>query len=153
MKTTKSPFYSLLLVTSLSIYADQEPAPAQTPEQANTDTSQKEQPDQSAANATPQQHHHHHHHKPDPTPQVLGHFAQIVGNFITLLQNPNNPQHVTANVSNMVGNIVGMVMAAVKHGDLPANATQDDIDAFVRSLDHAQLADVVIKRTQQTINV
>lgn len=81
--------------------------------------------------------------KYDPTPAVLNNFAHVVGGFIGILQDPNNPENVGANVSNMLGHMVNIAVEITKRGLLPVNPTQEDIARAIENLDDALKAELV----------
>ena len=97
-----------------------------------------------------------HHHpqnqkeKYDPTPAVLTHFAHVVGGFINIIQDPHNPDHVGGNVANMLGHMVNIAVEATRRGDLPPNATQEDIAHFIENLDDELINELVAIAMSQT---
>lgn len=80
---------------------------------------------------------------------VLANFAQIVNHFFNLVQDPENEENVKQNALNIAGNVMNIAAHAMRTGQLPANATEKDIQKYVADLDEnmkVQMAAILIKR-------
>ena len=70
------------------------------------------------------------------TQVVISNFANIVNCFFNIVQDPNNPQNIGENATNILGGIVNIALTAAKNGELSLDASQDEIDAFIQKLEH-----------------
>ncbi len=89
--------------------------------------------------------------KYDPTPAVLNNFAHVIGGFISIVQDPNNPENVGASVANMLGHMINIAVEMTKRGNLLFNATPEDIAYFINNLDaelKAELVNIVLNKTR-----
>jgi len=71
---------------------------------------------------------------PNDSQVILGHFGNIVGNMFNIMQNPENPQNVGANITGIFANIVGLAVHAVQD-KLGPDATEEEINEFIKILD------------------
>jgi len=70
---------------------------------------------------------------------LLNHFAGIVGNFFSIIQDPDNPQVVGTSIANMIGGMINIVVEAIKNDQLSSNANQEEITRYVETLLDNQL--------------
>lgn len=65
---------------------------------------------------------------------VLANFANIVGNFFTMVQAPNNPQHVGNCLASVANGIYNIIVEAIKSGKLSPDADQETVTRYIREL-------------------
>lgn len=70
----------------------------------------------------------------DKTKKILGQFFNMLGNFFSILQDPNNAEHVTANVTNMLAGAVNIVAEGVKSGDLILDGDNAHVRAYAEEV-------------------
>ncbi len=65
---------------------------------------------------------------------LLNHFAGIVGNFLTMIQDPNNPQVVEQSLANMISSTINFAFEVIKNDQLSSNPNQKEITRYVETL-------------------
>lgn len=86
----------------------------------------------------------------DPEGQaVLAPFANIVGNFASIVADPYNPVVVAPNLASIFVGILNMAMEAMKYGALLNDNDGDDLITYVRIRDlHKKLCALVKKNSR-----
>ena len=81
------------------------------------------------------------------TQVLLNHFAGIVGNFLTMIQDPNNPQVVESSLANIISSTINFAFEVIKNDQLSSNANQKEITRYVETLldDQPQLKKRLVK--------
>jgi len=82
---------------------------------------------------------------------VIGHFGNVVANFFTMLQDPNNPQHVVNSISGMIGSMANIVIEGIKRGEISINDDQEAIEQWALECAR-ELEDPVRKRVLSTLS-
>jgi hypothetical protein len=77
---------------------------------------------------------------------ILAGFAQIVGNFFNIVQNPKNAAVVGGNVAAIVHKIVDTAVEAMRRGELSLDPSPEEIEAFSR-----RVADTVSDQVSRSI--
>jgi|GEM_PF-5555732 len=70
----------------------------------------------------------------EKTKKILAQFANIVLGFFGILQDPNNVANVSAQVTEMVQHAVNIVTESVKKGELPLDATEEELMMFAQTV-------------------
>jgi len=65
---------------------------------------------------------------------LLNHFAGIIGNFFSIIQDPNNPRVVGPSLANIIGSTINFAFEIIKNNQLSSNANQEEITRFVETL-------------------
>lgn len=69
------------------------------------------------------------------TTVVLSHFANMVQNFIQIVQNPHNPVNVGTNIAQMFAGIINVALEAIKKS--PTGSTSDETKKYIEQLETA----------------
>ncbi len=76
---------------------------------------------------------------------LLNHFAGIVGNFLTMIQDPNNPQVVGQSLANMISSTINFAFEVIKNDQLSSDANPEEITRYVETWLDSQLKKRFIK--------
>jgi hypothetical protein len=77
---------------------------------------------------------------------ILAGFAQIVGNFFNIVQNPKSAAVVGGNVAAIVHTIVDTAVEAMRRGELSTDPSPEEIEAFSH-----KIADTVSDQVSRSI--
>jgi len=64
----------------------------------------------------------------------LNHFAGVVGNFLNIIQDSDNPTVVDHSIANMISDIINITVEIIKNDKLSPQASQKEITRYVEKL-------------------
>lgn len=83
--------------------------------------------------------------------KILSLFANIVKHFLNIAQDPENRENVVPNLMGMATGIVAIGNEVIRSGNLAADATSEDIEAYVAHLD-TTTKQAMIRIVQQKVD-